>query len=87
MGTDILTEYKAVLAEKSAKLTDANATNLEKARAASLENGGAGGGGKPQGKIYKRADLIRLRIEKPSLYYSDEFQSEIMKAYNEKRVR
>jgi hypothetical protein len=87
MGTDLLTEYKQLQAEKANKSTAAQQNNLEQARQASLESGGAAGGSKSSGKIYKRADLIRLRIENPTLYYSDEYQGEIMKAYKEKRVR
>lgn len=61
--------------------------NLEAARAASLESGAPPeGAGAKSGKKYRRADLIRLRLEKPDLYYSDDFQSEIMRAYAEKRV-
>jgi hypothetical protein len=86
-GSDLLTEFKEHRAAKR-KMTDDN-KNLDAARAASLESGSRGNGDTPKGsgKIYNRADLLRLQMTNPDLYYSDEYQAVIMKAYAEKRVR
>lgn len=87
-GSDLLTEFKEHKAAK-AKMTDDN-KNLDAARSASLESGSRGnaeGAQKGSGKIYNRADLLRLQMTNPDLYYSDEYQAVIMKAYAEKRVR
>ena len=48
----------------------------------SMERGGSAGGKK---KIYRRADLVKLRIEKPDVY--DARYDEISLAYREGRVR
>lgn len=63
--------------------------NMDAARAAALESSNTSGdaGGKKAGKILRRADLIRLRVEKPDVYYSDDMQREIMLAYAEDRVK
>lgn len=86
-GSDLLTEFKEHRAAKS-KMTDDN-RNLDAARSASLESGSRGNseGSAKAGKIYNRADLLRLQMTNPDLYYSDEYQAVIMKAYAEKRVR
>lgn len=62
---------------------------LTQARSASLETSrppAKAGGGKVA-KVYRRADLIRLRMEKPDSYYDDGFQQEIIRAYSEGRVK
>jgi hypothetical protein len=43
------------------------------------------GTGETSKKVYRRADLIRLRLENPDRY--DALQDEIMKAYSEGRVK
>lgn len=85
-GNDLLTEFKAH--KKMASQTDDN-TRLEAARSASLESGSRGNseGTSKAGKVYSRADLLRLQLTNPDLYYSDEYQAVIMKAYAEKRVK
>ncbi len=85
-GNDLLTEFKAQ--KKTMSQQDDN-TRLEAAKAASLESGSRGNSeGTPKGgKIYNRADLLRLQLTNPELYYSDEYQAVIMKAYHEKRVK
>lgn len=85
-GSDLLSEFKESKKAR-AKVTDEN--NLNAARSASLESGSRGNSeGTPKGgKIYNRADLLRLQISNPDLYYSDEYQAVIMKAYAEKRVK
>jgi len=42
-------------------------------------------GSKGSGKTYRRADLIRLKIQDPAKYES--MESEIFKAYSEGRVK
>ena len=51
-------------------------------RTAAVQKGGTGEISKP---IYKRVDLIRLRMQDPARY--NDMQDEIMQAYNEGRVR
>jgi hypothetical protein len=84
---ELVSDYKE---RKPAPRKEDPATNtehLEAARAASLESGVAPeGASTKKGKTYKRTDLMRLRVEKPDLYYSDEYQAEILRAYAEKRV-
>jgi hypothetical protein len=78
----LLTEFKAgqVSATKTDDTAGARAAGLETAAQA----GGTSGGNKP---IYRRADLIRLKMEKPEVYGDPKFQAEIMQAYAEKRVK
>jgi len=84
-GNDLLTEYKAH--KKQVNQQDDN-KRLDAAKAASLESGSRGSEGSSKGgKIYNRADLLRLQLTNPELYYSDEYQAVIMKAYAEKRVK
>lgn len=51
-------------------------------RAAAVQKGGTGEVGKP---IYRRVDLIRLRMQDPERYNA--MQDDIMAAYNEGRVK
>lgn len=51
-------------------------------KSAAVQKGGTGEVSKP---IYKRVDLIRLRMQDPARY--NDMQDEIMQAYNEGRVR
>ncbi len=87
---DLLSEFKE---RKQTSVTPKNEDNtvdknVEAARNASLESGTASeSASKKGGKIYRRVDLMRLRTEKPDVYYDDAFQAEILKAYAEKRVR
>jgi hypothetical protein len=87
---DLLTEYKALNRSKqSVSKEDLAKEALEKARKVGLENGGAAAPSaavKP-GKVYRRADLIRLKLEKPEVYSDESFQAEILKAYAEGRVK
>lgn len=85
-GNDLLTEFKGQ--KKVASQTD-ETKRLEAAKNASLESGSRGNseGTSKGGKVYSRADLLRLQMTNPDLYYSDEYQAVIMKAYAEKRVK
>jgi hypothetical protein len=51
-------------------------------KAAAVDTGGTGESGK---KIYRRADLIRLKMTDPNRY--DALSDEIMAAYQEGRVK
>lgn len=95
IADELLTEYKAVKGQApdrsadptrgTVSTTDSAAT--EAARKAALEtaaNGGASGSGKP---TYRRADLIKLKMEKPQVYGDPAFQAEILRAYAEGRVK
>jgi hypothetical protein len=84
---EIISEYKA--SRRSASSGDASQSgdNLDAARKASLEGGSTPEGKATTGKVYRRADLIRLKVEKPRVYSDPQFQAEIMKAYAEGRVR
>jgi undecaprenyl pyrophosphate synthase len=46
-----------------------------------------GGTGEVTKKVYKRADLVRLKQTEPSRYNDPSFQEEILLAYSEGRVR
>lgn len=41
----------------------------------------------PKGKVYRRLDLIRLKLEDPEAYADESFQNEIIRAYAEGRVK
>jgi hypothetical protein len=88
---DLLTEYKEgrkAPHKPQQDDTDSGGTaNLEGARRASLESSSQSSSGAQKGKIYTRASLMRLRIEKPETYYSEDMQEEILRAYAEKRVK
>jgi hypothetical protein len=94
---DLLTEYKGEKARtKKADVVEDEAAGedtpsndkLAGARKASFESSSqASAGAKKGGKVYSRAALMRLRVEKPDTYYNDDFQTEILAAYNEGRVK
>ena len=75
---------KAQNAQKvdAALVEDSKATRSQTLRSAAVQKGGTGEVGKP---VYKRVDLIRLRMTDPNRY--NDMQDEIMQAYNEGRVR
>lgn len=92
---ELLSEFKDLQSRRNPKPTketieevhDPEVTShLEAARKAGLENSG-NSGSKPSGKVYSRAALMRLRLEKPDMYYDDAFQAEITRAYEEGRVK
>lgn len=72
-------DKKAVNRDRAEELATNREENLARA---TLETGGTGESSK---KIYRRQDLIRLRINDPEKYNS--MQQEIMTAYNEGRVK
>lgn len=90
---DLLTEWKDIQSRKT-KDTDVDTQrrgNLDAARRASLESGAETGGedsgrGKDN-RIYSRAAIMKLKVEDPAKYESDEYQNIILQAYAEGRVR
>ncbi len=87
-GTKTATKQQSATRErKQEQPTD---DNLESARQAGFTTGGNASGTDGQakpGKIYKRSDLIALRINDPDAYYDEAFQAEILKAHAEKRIK
>jgi hypothetical protein len=73
-------QIKSVKAQETKKAGDTARTSAMKA--ASVDVGGTGESSK---KVYRRSDLIRLRMTDPSRYES--LSEEIMKAYQEGRVK
>lgn len=86
---DLLTDYKAERQSKTKQRQENNEVDLEGARRASIETGTSveQARGQGKGKVYRREDLIKLRMDDAERYYSDEFQSVILKAYAEGRVK
>lgn len=93
VADELLTEYKALEGQGPAASDDPNRadtkdTNVEAARKAALESAaGAGGGSSSKGPLYRRADLIALKMTKPHVYSDPTFQAEILRAYAEGRVK
>lgn len=87
-ATALLDEYKAAQKAATSSQRD-DGDDVDAARKASLESAAQSDGGtsKTAGKIYRRADLIQLKLEKPNVYSSPEFQEEILRAYSEGRVK
>jgi hypothetical protein len=93
IADELLTEYKALNGKAPAPAEDPNRGSddaaTDAARKAALESaaqsGGAGSGAK--GPVYRRADLIKLKMEKPQVYSDPTFQNEILRAYAEGRVK
>lgn len=80
---ELLSTFKQVRTRKHQEVQEvAKTTRQNSLKAASTEITGTG---ETSRKIYRRADLIRLRLENPDRY--DALQDEIMKAYSEGRVR
>lgn len=88
-----LTAASVLLSEwKSRQTTDeANAepkSKVKEARAASTESTSVSApSDAPNGKVYRRLDLIRLKLQDPEAYGDPNFQQEIMRAYAEGRVK
>lgn len=73
---------------KGAQRSDAGdkPQGVEGARTAITESGG-GGRSAPTGKIFNRADVVQLIIDKPEVYASDAYQAELLLAAKEGRIR
>jgi hypothetical protein len=82
-ANELLSTYKelrGVKVQQSEKASDA--TRAKSMRAAQVDVGGSGESSK---RVYRRADLIRLKMTDPSRYES--LNDEILTAYAEGRVR
>jgi hypothetical protein len=68
---------------KAKQTNDAGETQRKSnLKAASVDVGGSGESGK---RVYRRADLIRLKMQDPARY--DALNDEILAAYSEGRVK
>jgi hypothetical protein len=82
---DLLDEYAESTADPVVTDDDPTVDPLERARAVALESGNASATtGTESKKTYRRADLIKLKMERPDEYALNE--REILQAYHEKRV-
>ena len=82
-ANELLTTYKQLRGVKAKQTSDAGeATRKTNLKAASVDVGGSGESGK---RIYRRADLIRLKMTDPNRY--EALSDEIMQAYAEGRVK
>ena len=82
-ANELLSTYKQLRSVKQKQTSDdGEATRKQNLKAVGVDVGGSGESSK---KIYRRADLIRLKIQDPNRY--DALGDEIMQAYQEGRVR
>lgn len=83
---ELLTSYKALKGLKQEvtqqQVKDLADNRSKQLKAASVDSGG---GNETSRKIYRRSDLIRLKMTDPNRY--DALQDEIMRAYQEGRVK
>jgi len=82
-ANELLSTYKQLRGVKARQTTDAGETQRKSnLKAASVDVGGSGESGK---RVYRRADLIRLKMTDPDRY--DQLSGEIMQAYQDGRVK
>lgn len=82
-ANELLSTYKQLRGVKKQQSEASNeATRKQNLKAAAVDTGGSGESSK---KVYRRADLIRLKMQDPNRY--DALSDEIMAAYQEGRVR
>jgi hypothetical protein len=82
-ANELLSTYKQLRSVKQKQTSDdGEITRKQNLKAVGVDVGGSGESSK---KIYRRADLIRLKIQDPNRY--DALSDEIMQAYQEGRVR
>ena len=82
-ANELLSTYKQLRSVKQKQSSDdGEATRKQNLKAVGVDVGGSGESSK---KVYRRADLIRLKMQDPNRY--DALSEEIMQAYIEKRVR
>lgn len=82
-ANELLSTYKELRGVKAKQSEQAdNATRTKSMKAAQVDVGGSGESSK---RVYRRADLIRLKMTDPSRYES--LNDEILAAYAEGRVR
>ena len=90
-GSDLLDEYKASRSQGSDESSENENTETEQLKAAknasTVSTSASQKGDGPTGKQYSRLQLIRLKLEDPEAYSDPAFQTEIMAAYAEGRVK
>ncbi len=80
---ELLSTFKQIRTAKTQQVTEtAKTERTQSLKAAAVDTGGTGESSK---KVYRRADLIRLKMTDPNRY--EALQSEIMQAYSEGRVK
>ena len=84
---ELLETYTAIKGMKAKQADDTMIKGEEQKRSQALKSAAVqkGGTGEVSKPIYKRVDLIRLRMQDPDRYNA--MQDDIMAAYNEGRVR
>jgi hypothetical protein len=82
-ANELLSTYKQLRSVKQKQSSDdGETTRKQNLKAVGVDIGGSGESSK---KVYRRADLIRLKMQDPTRY--DALSEEIMQAYQEGRVR
>jgi hypothetical protein len=82
-ANELLSTYKQLKGVKTRQTSDAGeVSRKQNLKAASVDSGGTGESGK---RVYRRADLIRLKMTDPQRY--ETLSDEIMTAYQEGRVK
>jgi len=82
-ANELLSTYKQIKGVKAKQNIDAGETQRKSSlKAAGVDMGGTGESGK---RVYRRADLIRLKMQDPARY--DALNDEILTAYQEGRVK
>jgi hypothetical protein len=82
-ANELLSTYKQLRGIKARQTNEAGETQRKSnLKAASVDVGGSGESGK---RVYRRADLIRLKMQDPARY--DALNEEILTAYQEGRVK
>jgi hypothetical protein len=82
-ANELLSTYKQLRSVKQKQTSDdGEVTRKQNLKAVGVDIGGSGESSK---KVYRRADLIRLKMQDPNRY--DALSDEIMQAYQEGRVR
>jgi len=82
-ANELLSTYKQLKGVKAKQTNEAGETQRKSnLKAATVDVGGSGESGK---RVYRRADLIRLKMTDPNRY--DALSEEIMQAYQEGRVK
>jgi hypothetical protein len=82
-ANELLSTYKQLRSVKQKQTSDdGEVTRKQNLKAVGVDVGGSGESSK---KVYRRADLIRLKMQDPNRY--DALSDEIMAAYQEGRIR
>jgi hypothetical protein len=82
-ANELLSTYKALRSVKSKQVeNDGKEVRKQSLKAATVDTGGSGESSR---RVYRRADLIRLKMTDPQRY--EALSDEIMKAYQEGRVK